>query len=259
MAVELAPDKLAKIQQIESQGPSVKVGAMRLLKEMMGARVDQPAEYAILVGCNAPFCFYHVKSFVDLLERLGVSYSFLSREFCCGSSYLPKNDLSPELAALEPYARDYQGRNVLAAETLGAKALVTFCANCNARYRKHLGQGSLPILYWTDLVAAKVGDLRWEKRVDFYEGCHRDQEVVLPGAIDPATSKKLLEGVKGLTYNEVSSEICCKQKPQDIFSSMQTDLLVTPTSCCYGTMWRSRPPGVRLAFLTDLLLSAMAS
>src|SRR3972149_3256267 len=74
---DVAPDKLAKIQQIEAQGPSVEVGAMRLrlLKETIGARVDQQAEFAILSGCHAPFRFFPIKGFVELLERLGVSYS----------------------------------------------------------------------------------------------------------------------------------------------------------------------------------------
>ncbi len=121
---DIAPDKVAKLQQIEIQGPSVEIGAMRLrlVKETIGARVDQQADYVILTGCNAPYRFYHLKSFIELLERLGASYTLLSKEFCCGSSYLPKNDESPELAVLEPYAKDYERRNVAASEALGAKA-----------------------------------------------------------------------------------------------------------------------------------------
>lgn len=257
--IEVAEDKLAKLHQIEAQGPSVEVGAMRLrlLKEMMGARIDRRAEYAVVTGCNAPFRFYHVKSFVDLLERLGVDYTFLSREFCCGNSYLPKNEHSPELAALEPYAQDYEARNLRAAESLGARALVTFCANCNARYRRQLKDPSLPILYWPDLVADKLGGLNLETRIDFYEGCHRDQHAILPGAINPATSKSLLQGIKGLTYGEIDNDICCKQKPQDIFGAVRTGLLVTPTSCCYGYLSRTRPRETRLVFLTDILLWAL--
>lgn len=256
---DVAPDKLAKVQQIENQGPSVEIGAMRLrlLKETIGARVDQQAEYAVLAGCNAPFRFYHVKSFVELLERLGISYSFLSKEYCCGNSYLPKNDRSPELAVLEPHTIDHESRNMAAAESLGAKALVTFCANCNARYKRHLKNPSLPILYWPDLVKDKMDGLRLEKKLDFYEGCHRDQNAILPGAIETQTTREMLDGITGLVYNEVSGEICCKQKPEDIFGAMQTDTLVTPTSCCYGYLSRSRPRGTRLVFLTDVLVRAM--
>lgn len=256
---EIAQDKLAKLEQIGTQGSSLEIGAMRLrlIKETMGAKVDQRADYAILAGCNAPFRFYHLKSFIDLLERLGVSYSFLSNEFCCGSSYLPKNDSSPELAALDPYACGYQGRNLAAAEALGAKSVVTFCPNCNARYRKHSGNSALPVLYWTDLVAPLIQGLRLESKVDFYEGCHRDQNVVLPNAIDPVVSKSLIDGVEGLVYNEVNSDICCKQKPQDIFGAMETKTLVTPTACCYGLLWKARPQGVQVAFLSDLLLQAI--
>ncbi|MDO8692245.1 MAG: hypothetical protein Q7R39_19915, partial [Dehalococcoidia bacterium] len=77
-------------------------------------------------------------------------------------------------------------------------------------------------------------------------------------AIDPALSKRLMNGVKGLIYNEVNSDICCKQKPQDIFAAMETKTLVTPTACCYGLLWRARPQGVHVAFLSDLLLRAIA-
>lgn len=237
----------------------MEVGAMRLrmLKETIGARVDQRAEYAVLLGCNALFRFYHVKSFVELLERLGISYSFLSKEFCCGHSYLPAKHRGPEMEPLEPYIRDHEGRNMAAAEALGARAVVTFCPNCNAHMRKYLEQSSLPILYWIDLVADKLGGLRLDKKIDFYEGCHRDQNIVLRGAIDPAVSKKLVDGIEGLTYNEVSSKICCIEKPQEIFGAMQTDTLVTPTSCCYGHLSRNRPRQTRLVFLTDVLLWAM--
>ena len=256
---EVAEDKLAKIQQIETQGPSVEVGAMRLrlLKEMMGARVDQRAEYVVVSGCNAPFRFYHVKSFVDLLERLGVDYSFLSKEFCCGNSYLPKNERSPELEALEPYAVNHEAHNMAAAESLGARALVTFCANCNARYRRHLVNPSLPILYWADLILDKLGGLALETTIDFYEGFHRDQNAILPGAMDPAIGKSLLRRIDGLAYNEIDSDMCCKQKPQDIFAAVRTGLLVTPTSCCYGYLSRTRPRETRLVFLTDILLWAL--
>lgn len=251
----------AIVRQIDKQGIHLDGGEIRLriLRDIMGAKIDQRADYVILTGCNHPPRFYPLKAFIGLLKDFGVSYTFLSTEYCCGSPLLPKQfpgQGSKETLRLEALAGELQRRNHSAARNLGGQTLVTFCANCYARYSNHSAYGGLPILYYADFLSQIIPQMTLAMQCDFYEGCHRDQHLVRPGAIDPSTSKGLLQRVQGLQFHEIQPEICCRQRPADIFGAMETKTLLTATPCCYGVLYPMRPEAVMVKSLPELLIEA---
>jgi len=259
----MSEDKHEIIPRILEQGTSVESGAMRLrlIKQVMQASVDQSADYVIMAGCHHPFRVFPLRALMDLLDAFGLRYTLLSKEFCCGHSTHEENEKpeGEEKEELAKLARDLQGRNLARARELGASSVITFCANCYTHYKVFSGDQGLPILYWTDIVTQHIGQEPLANLLgefDFYEGCHREQNVLLPRAIDTNKSTTLLGLMDNPTFNEVPP-FCCKRQPEKVFGAMKTSLLVTPTPCCFGRLSNLGPPeGVRIRLLVEVIRDA---
>ena len=250
------------VHRIEEQGCSVEVGAMRLrlIKHVMHAPVDKKADYVLMTGCHHVFRVFPLRAVLDLLEICGLNYTLLSREYCCTHSLHEHDDMptAEQMKLMQQYTPDFLGRNLEKARELGAKTIITYCANCCIHYKVFSPDSGLPIVYWTDVVSRhmkeKLGDLG--VHFDFYEGCHREQNALLPGVIDPAQSKYLLNLLGGISYEEIPP-FCCKRQPEKIFAAMKTKTLVIPTPCCFGRLSNLGPPeGVRIRLLAELLRDA---
>ncbi len=250
------------IHRIEEQGCSVEVGAMRLrlIKHVMKAPVDKQADYVLMTGCHHVFRVFPLRAVLDLLEICGLNYTLLSREYCCTHSLHEHDDKpTPEQTELmKQYTPVFLQRNLEKAHELGAKTIITYCANCCIHYKVFSPNSGLPILYWTDAVAQhlkeKLGG--FGEPFDFYEGCHHEQNALLPGVIDAARSKYLLSLIADSSFNEVPS-FCCKRQPEKIFAAMKTKNLVIPTPCCFGRLSNLGPPeGVRIRLLAEVLRDA---
>jgi len=250
------------IHRIEEQGCSVEVGAMRLrlIKQVMKAPVDKSAEYVVMTGCHHAFRVFPLRAMLDLLEICGLRYTLLSKEYCCTHS-LHEHDDKPtpeQMKMMQQHTPVFQRHNLEKAQELGARTIITYCANCLIHYKVFSADSGFPFVYWTDVVAQhlneKLGDLG--ERFDFYEGCHHEQNALLPGAIDTTKSKDLLSLVGSISYEEIPS-FCCKRQPEKIFAAMKTKTLVIPTPCCLGRLSNLGPPeGVRIRLLAEVLRDA---
>src|SRR5512134_4059831 len=82
------------VRRIEEQGCSVEVGAMRLrlIKQVMQAPVDKPADYAVMTGCHHAFRLFPLRAVLDLFDIFGLRYTLLSKEYCCTHSLHEHND-----------------------------------------------------------------------------------------------------------------------------------------------------------------------
>lgn len=250
------------IHRIEEQGCSVEVGAMRLrlIKHVMQAPVDKRADYVLMTGCHHVFRVFPLRAVLDLLEICELNYTLLSREYCCTHS-LHEHDDKPtpeQMKAMQQHTPVFLKRNLEKAHELGAGTIITYCANCYTHYKVFSADSGLPVVYWTDVVALhlkeKLGS--FGEPFDFYEGCHHEQNALLPKAIDIGKSKDLLGLIGSLSYEEIPS-FCCKRQPEKIFAAMKTKTLVIPTPCCYGRLSNFGPPeGVRIRLLAEVLRDA---
>ena len=95
--------------------------------------------------------------------------------------------------------------------------------------------------------------------ISFYEGCHRwhrfvpdFQESILEN------SQKVMARVEGLSFNEISSDVCCRFGAPKIFASRQTNTIVTPSSCCYSFLTQARSiDSPKVKFLTEILCESL--
>ena len=71
-------------------------------------------------------------------------------------------------------------------------------------------------------------------------------------------SQKVLGRIQGLDFNEVSSKLCCRRSPDEIFKSTRTDTIVTPNVCCYSFLNLSRPvDGPQVKFISQILCETL--
>lgn len=87
------------------------------------ARVDVAAETAIFVGCSSAYARQNMAvDTVGTLERLGVDYTVISDEWCCGHPYMAAGEIDKAREALEHTISQYVD--------LGVKRLVFNCPGC---------------------------------------------------------------------------------------------------------------------------------
>lgn len=214
---------------------------LKLVRDIMGLRVDKPAEYAVITGCRSPYTFKHLAYFGALLHYLGTSYTLLSAETCCGESYIQKVDHKnhEEAAAYESWARQLSGRNIERIRKLGINKIITVCAGCMTRYSHMWGDSGLEILYYPQYLLPRLEDMHLGIDVNYYEGCHQHHRTP-KYQIDTKTPKELIGKIQGLTVTKTLPNYCCRILGEKIFAASDRPVIVTPTSCCAGILPQKR-------------------
>ena len=86
-------------------------------------RIDQPAETAFFVGCTSAYVRQNMAvDTAGTLERLGVDYTVLGDEWCCGHPYMAAGELDKARESLEHTISQY--------EKMGVKRVVFNCPGC---------------------------------------------------------------------------------------------------------------------------------
>jgi cysteine-rich protein len=250
-----------KVRQIQANDCSIGPMEMRyrLLKGVMGARLDQPAEYAIITGCRSTTGFTHLIHLIKLLNHYKVDYTFLSEETCCGNSfldYLDSETCEAELEEFQAQARAFQSENLDRIKALGIRKIVTACPGCNTRYNQFQSDGEFEVLYYTQLLARYAGDLRLDCQVNFYEGCHKSHRT--PGfKIDTTVSKSLIGNMQELDVTDIPN-YCCRNFADKIFEKAAGRTIVTPTSCCLWFLTlKKTPDSPEVVPLTQMMCKAL--
>lgn len=261
MVVEKKPDLEELVKRVEQNESSLMPMEMRLklIRDIMGLKVDQPAEYAIITGCRSPYTFKHLANFGALLHYLGTGYTLLSAETCCGESYMKGVDHKnpEENSAYEAFARQLSGRNIERIRNLGINKIITVCAGCMTRYSHMWGDSGLEILYYPQYLLPRLEGMCLEMEINYYEGCHQYHRTP-KYQIDTKTSKELIGKVKGLTVTKTLPNYCCRNLAEKIFAASDRPVIVTPTGCCAGILPQKRTvasPVVKQ--LTEVLCEAL--
>ncbi len=215
--------------------------------EKNGLPYDREAENVIVTGCQVLYLLPRVlSSLARVLERGGFSYTFLSREYCCGNYlYRPAIKARDEeaLADCRELSKEFVSLNLLAARELGAERLVIFCSPCYPIYR-HAFPGE-NIVFYPRAIAEAMGDLGLKLKVDYYAGCYRLHRRFSPVPMDLDSTEEVFSRLEGLEVNRISAPKCC-YKPEGaahIAASVTTETLVTVCTGCYGQALTVLPPG----------------
>lgn len=212
-----------------------------------GLPYDRQAENVIVSGCQILYLLPHMlSSLARVLDRGGLSYTFLSREYCCGNYlYRPAIKARDEeaLSQCRELSREFVALNLTRAKELGAKRLVVFCSPCYPIY-KHALPGE-DIVFYPRAVAEAMDGVPCEKEIDYYAGCYRLHRRFSPVPMDLESTEEVFSRLKGLKVNRIGAPQCC-YKPEGIahlVGNIRTGTLVTVCTGCYGQALANLPPG----------------
>jgi len=215
--------------------------------EKHGLPYDREAENVIVSGCQILYLLPHMlSSLTRVLERGDFSYTFLSREYCCGN-YLYRPAIKARddeaLAGCRELSREFVALNLLAAKELGARRLVIFCSPCYPIYKHAFPDED--IVFYPRALAEAIGKLDCGQTIDYYAGCYRLHRRFSPAPMDLDSTEEVFSRLEGLEVNRIDAPQCC-YKPEGaahIAASVTTETLVTICTGCYGQALASLPPG----------------
>lgn len=240
----------------------------------------QKVENVILPGCvTINFGSGALRSICRLFQRLGIDYGFLDVERCCGATMLMQAyALGKDRAPVDQYTRDFVSLNIASAKEKGAKNMVYVCTWCIYRAKSSFPDGEIQQLYYPDLLLNRLDDvsLKLGSTIGYYGGCpHRRQVYDLNEIVELDWNgyRRLLDKVEGLNVVDIP-RYCCSTHWELVFQWAQKrglDTIVTPCEVCYrrlgemGDPSKRRTelidhpgyPGIKVKFLTDVLLEAM--
>ncbi len=256
-------EQLADVRGQGSHGALSVLRAMALAANGVG-RAAEEAENVLVFGCYRPFSTPDlVGDAARLLTRLGVGFTWLEKEYCCGLPLLHQAQ-GGRLAQVKDAARDFVRANAAAAAAKGAARLVYCCAGC-----AHTAQGALPDqaaghAYILDTLLDAL-DRRplavAPRRLAYFEGCHTSYRKPFPGVgLDWPRYRRFLGGVAGLDLVDVPRTLCCKAaagKIVDWVAGQGCDAVVCACSGCNVAMRQAGQGKIRVRSYLDVLSEAL--
>ena len=258
----------AQVEHIKEFGVPGDSGEARLavLREQIGFAMDQPAEYVIICGCFQPAAMPGVLSaFKEVLDRLKVSYTMLSKEYCCGWMPIgqPAVMMKDEEAIQEfkEVSKEFVRDNFKQAKDLGAKSLAFFCAACEPNYSNCKDETDIEFVSYVEMLNRHFRGGKLDKQIDYYPGCYRFRRKITNEPINVDHGANLLQKIEGLRVNEVDSKLCCYIPPhlEQLGESLSTEELVAICTGCYHNLNAMLQPkeNIKVKMLPELLLEAL--
>jgi len=234
-----------RVENIRTYGVHHNTGAQRgkILFEDLGLAKDRKAEYVILSGCHPPETLPRAfQALKGLFDRLRISYTFLSKETCCGwmplgqPAVMAKDEAA--IARAKELAQGFVQENFKQAEALGAKSIVLFCAACEPTYTNFKKAVNLEVISCSELLERFFTGGKLEGEIDYYAGCYRFRRRITPEAIDVGAARRLLGKIEGLKVHEADNSLCCFVRPHldGLVRSFKTKEIVTICTGCYNVL-----------------------
>jgi Fe-S oxidoreductase len=233
------------VEHIKKFGAPGDSGETRLqtLRDQIGFKIDQPAEYVIIGGCFQPGAMPDVlASFKTLLERLDISYKLLSREYCCcwmpicQPAVMMKDEEG--IGEFKEVSKEFIRENFKQAKALGAKSIALFCAACEPNYSNCKGETDLEFISYVEMLDRHFDGGKLDMEIDYYPGCYRFRRKITEEPLDVDPTVQLLNKIEGLNVNEVDAKLCCYIPPHldQLGEGLSTDNLVTICTGCYHNL-----------------------
>ncbi len=256
-------EQLADVRRDGSHAAPSVLREMALTANGVG-RPARTAVNALVFGCYRPFSTpFIVRDAVRLLNRLGVGFTWLEKEYCCGLPLLPQAQ-GERAGALREAARDCIRANVAAAAELGAQKLVYCCAGC-----AHAAKGALPgqaagHAYILDALLDALDGRPLAvapRRIAYFEGCHGSYRKPYPEAgLDWPRYRRFLGGLGGLTLVDVPQAMCCKAmagKIVDWIADRGCEAVVCACSACNVAMRQAGQGRIRVQSYLEVLAETL--
>ncbi|MFO7987186.1 MAG: heterodisulfide reductase-related iron-sulfur binding cluster [Desulfatiglandaceae bacterium] len=224
---------------------------------------DQPAENVVVSGCQIlPGMPHLLDPLARIFNKKGLSYTFLSREYCCGNYlYRPaikeKNDAA--MAECRELSREFVGMNVKQARELGARRIIIFCSPCYPIYKYAFPEEN--IVFYPAALNELMEPIRCDEKVDYYAGCYRLHRKFSPVPMDLGSTNDILDKLKGLEVHRINAPKCCfhPEGLSHMITGVRTQTMLHICTGCYGQALQNMPRerGVEVLMLPDFVERAM--
>ena len=217
---------------------------------LWGMGLDKPketAENVIVFGCFPPFANQKdIQAYFKLLDRLGIEYTWLEDENCCGSPVLDRS-VDPQSErrelALET-ARESIGKSIAGARERQAKRMVHMCVWCTYIGKMLFPDDEIAQVHLQEILLDRLAteDLKVEPTtIGYFEGCHVQGHFLTPGVkINYAPFRELMGTVKGLEIVDLPKHLCCVTEMDTIVEEVEKRNLKTVISPCTSCTIRLR-------------------
>jgi len=245
------------------QGPGRAEERRRLLEEL-GFRMRERAEYTLLASCYNPYLVPEdMRALARLLDRLGVDYTLLPKEYCCGDPlFLHALDEGHEgdLDVARELAREWAAENLRQARERGSSTIVLYCQACDMVWqplREHVPER---VVWYPHLLLPLYPGGRLELRAHFYPGCHRYRRAYLGDLPDLQAVLSLLARVEGLGLDPLPGELCCLRPDElgKLAGAVRHRTVITPCSGCALFLRRELGEGFRVVLPATVLWAAVS-
>ena len=237
-------------------------GRAQILFDDLGLVRDQEAEYIILSGCHQPQGMPQaLQALKELLDRYQVSYSFLSKEYCCGwmplgqPAVMAKNEA--DIARSQELAQTFLQENAKQAQNLGAKTLVLFCAACEPTYRNYQNDLHLEVIPYWELLGRFFQGGSLSTEIDYYAGCYRFRRRVTQTPLNVTPVLDTLAKIKALKIHSVDNNLCCyiPSHQEKLRQEIKTQRVLTICTGCTYSLQRvlKGQEGYRVQMLPEIL------
>ncbi|MBT4365646.1 MAG: hypothetical protein HN737_07905 [Desulfobacterales bacterium] len=209
-------------------------------REVMDANnlpYDRKADNVIVTGCQILGAIPNVlEKLTRIMDRGGMSYTFLSKEYCCGNNlYRPSikardNDGLVECRSL---SKEFVGLNIAKAKELGAQRLIIFCSPCYPIYKHAFPDED--IVFYPQVINESITKLEAKAEIDYYAGCYKLHKKFAPVPMDIKSTDSVFNNINGLSVNRISAPECC-YKPNGLnhmINNVETNYMVHICTGCY--------------------------
>jgi len=226
------------VEHIRSTGHALEDQPNRVeIMDSLGLPYDRPAENVVIMGCqNLKLMPSGIRKFSRVLERGGMDFTFLSKEYCCGNYlYRPAIKAKDEEAMAEcrSYSKEFAGLNIEQMKKLGGRRLILFCSPCYPIYKYAFPEED--IVFYPQALAELVSDLQWPHEIDYYAGCYKLHQNFAKVPMDLKSTNAVFHKIEGLSINRIGAPACC-YKPEGLahmISHVKTDCMVHICTGCY--------------------------
>ena len=257
------------VDHIWAYGVHHDTGAERakILFDDLGLVRDRKAEYIILSGCHQPQGMPQaLRALKKLLDHFKVSYSFLSKEYCCGwmplgqPAVMAKNEA--DIAGSQELARAFLSENAKMAKALDAKTLVLFCAACEPTYRNCQKDLNLEVIPYWELLGRFFAGGNLPTEIDYYAGCYRFRRRVTQTPLDVTPVLDTLGKIEALKIHSVDNNLCCyiSAHQEKLRQELKTQRIMTICTGCTYSLQRllKGKEGYRVQMLPEILWESVS-
>jgi len=256
-------------EQIECIRKNGNHGTSPVLRRMVlrGAGIPRPKETAenlIVFGCYLPFITpLLLRDYLEVLDRLGMEYTYLENELCCGLPMIVTTEGAEQEKAIEA-GKEFMRMNRDMARQKGATTIAYFCTWCAHWAKSVFPDEASRHVYYPDLIIEKLEEqtLRVAPTVvGYYEGCHLGNRYYAPGvSLDWGRYRQLLDRIEGLRVVDLPSKICCRDYPERVVEAAEKNNLDTILcSCisCYVVVDAVAGGRVQVKYFPEVLLQSL--